>query len=115
MPGLKSDSRAKPGLSPFTIVLLSVLRRIPKGKVASYGQVAALAGHPRGARQVVRLLHSLSEREKLPWHRVVDRNGHISLPMDGAGGLQAALLRKEGVKVSEAGALRMETFRWDPE
>jgi methylated-DNA-protein-cysteine methyltransferase-like protein len=101
-------------LAPLTERILTVLKRIPKGKVASYGQIAALAGSPRGARQVVRLLHTLSKKEKLPWHRVVDRNGRISLPMEGHGSLQAALLRKERIVVSEHGAISMETFRWVP-
>lgn len=103
-----------PPLAPLTKRILSVLKLIPKGKVASYGQIAALAGSPRGARQVVRILHTLSEKEKLPWHRVVDRNGRISLPMESHGALQAALLRKEKVLVSEHGAIRMETFGWVP-
>lgn len=103
-----------PVFAPLTERILSVLKRIPKGKVASYGQIAALAGSPRGARQVVRILHTLSEKEKLPWHRVVDRNGRISLPMEGHGAVQAALLRKEKVPVNEHGAIRMETFGWAP-
>ena len=91
-----------------------MLKRIPKGKVASYGQIAALAGSPRGARQVVRILHTLSDREKLPWHRVVDRNGRISLPMEGDGSRQAALLRREKVAVSDQGAIPMGIHRWIP-
>ncbi|MDB5047465.1 MAG: methyltransferase [Fibrobacteres bacterium] len=105
----------RPVRSPFTKLLLALLRKIPKGKVASYGQIAALADHPRAARQVVRLLHTLSERENLPWHRVVNRNGHISLPMEGAGGLQRRLLIKEGVKVNAQGAMDLERFGWKPE
>ncbi|MEO6097168.1 MAG: MGMT family protein [Fibrobacteria bacterium] len=101
-----------PSLAPLTVRILTVLKRIPKGKVSSYGRIAALAGSPRGARQVVRILHTLSEKEKLPWHRVVDRNGRISLPMDAGGARQADLLRKENVEVSESGAVRMERFGW---
>lgn len=111
-PGRPLD-RKSPPLAPLTERILAVLKRIPKGKVASYGQIAALAGSPRGARQVVRILHMLSEREKLPWHRVVDRNGRISLPMESHGAVQAALLRKEKVRVNH-GAIRMETFGWFP-
>ena len=107
-------ARTPSPLAPLTERILSILKRIPKGKVASYGQIAALAGSPRGARQVVRLLHTFSDREKLPWHRVVDRNGRISLPMEGHGSVQAALLRKEKVAVSERGAIPLERFGWVP-
>lgn len=112
-PGRPID-RTPPPLAPLTERILSVLKRIPKGKVASYGQIAALAGSPRGARQVVRTLHALSDKEKLPWHRVVDRNGRISLPMEGHGSHQAALLRKEKVAVSQRGAIPMEIHGWNP-
>ena len=112
-PGPPPD-RKSPPLAPLTERIVAVLKRIPKGKVASYGQIAALAGSPRGARQVVRVLHTLSDREKLPWHRVVDRTGRISLPMEGHGFHQAALLRKEKVAVSQRGAIPMEIHGWIP-
>jgi methylated-DNA-protein-cysteine methyltransferase related protein len=105
--GTKPSARA-----PLTERILTAIRSIPKGRVASYGQVAAAAGSPRGARQVARLLHSLSEKEKLPWHRVINSAGRISLPIPGAGVRQAALLRKEKVEVSETGAIHMERFGW---
>ena len=100
--------------SPSTLAILSVLRDIPLGKVASYGQIAALAGNPRGARQVVRILHIFSEREKLPWHRVVDRNGHISLPAPGPGELQRRLLRREKIPVSRDGKIDLAEYGWRP-
>jgi methylated-DNA-protein-cysteine methyltransferase related protein len=100
--------------APLSLRILSLLKKIPKGKVASYGQIAALAGSPKGARQVVRILHSLSEKEKLPWHRVVDRNGRISLPMEGAGARQAMLLLKEKVAVSRMGEVDMRKYAWRP-
>ena len=62
----------------FTNDAIAVMQSIPRGKVLTYGQVAALAGNPRGARQVARLLHSLSDAETLPWHRVVSAGGMIS-------------------------------------
>jgi methylated-DNA-protein-cysteine methyltransferase related protein len=100
--------------SPLSIRLLDLIRSIPKGKVASYGRIAAMAGSPRGARQVVRLLHTLSEKEKLPWHRVLNSRGRISLPLDGTGGLQRRLLLKEGVKVDAQGAVDLNAFGWSP-
>ncbi|MDQ3000006.1 MAG: MGMT family protein [Fibrobacterota bacterium] len=99
---------------PLTVRILDILKRIPIGKVASFGQIAALAGSPRGARQVVRILHALSDRENLPWHRVVDRNGRISLPMEGAGALQRRLLLKEGLDVDANGKLSLERHGWNP-
>lgn len=109
----KTGVEAKPSArAPLTERILAAIRSIPKGRVASYGQVAAAAGSPRGARQVARLLHSLSEKEKLPWHRVINSAGRISLPIPGAGAKQAALLRKEKVEVSETGAIRVERFGW---
>lgn len=99
--------------APLTERILAVIKAIPKGKVASYGQVAALAGSPRGARQVARVLHSLSGKEKLPWHRVIGAAGSISLPAEG-GAEQARRLRKEGVPVDTRGRLDLARFRWKP-
>jgi methylated-DNA-protein-cysteine methyltransferase-like protein len=65
----------------------------------TYGQIAAIAGNPRGARQVARILHGMSQSHQLPWHRVINASGGISLPGE-AGAIQADLLRKEGVPVS---------------
>lgn len=70
---------------------------IPKGKVASYGQIAAWAGHPRGARQVGRILSALPVGTRLPWHRVLGAGGRISLP-GGSGEEQRRRLEKEGVR-----------------
>lgn len=94
--------------------ILTVLKAIPRGRMATYGQVAGLAGNPRAARQVARVLHTLSRKQNLPWQRVVNRNGCISLPMDGDGALQAALLRKEGVKVGIGGKVDLAAHGWEP-
>jgi len=85
-------------LTPFHQCIVDVIRRIPRGKVASYGQVAAIAGEPRAARQVVRVLHSLSDKHRLPWHRVINKQGRISLPKGGGFELQMSLLKKEGIR-----------------
>jgi methylated-DNA-protein-cysteine methyltransferase-like protein len=100
--------------SPFTARVIEVLRGIPKGKVAAYGQVAALAGSPLGARQVVRVLHTLSGTRNLPWHRVIDRQGRIALPSGGGLELQRALLESEGVKVSREGKIDLRKHLWKP-
>jgi methylated-DNA-protein-cysteine methyltransferase-like protein len=83
--------------SLFTRKAVTVIQAIPKGRVLSYGRVAALAGNPRGARQVSRILHSLSDKHDLPWHRVVNAKGKISLARGRGYELQKALLESEGV------------------
>lgn len=108
-----ADGRLPNARAPLTERILTVIKSIPKGKVASYGQVAALAGSPRGARQVARVLHSLSGKEKLPWHRVIGASGSISLPAEG-GAEQARRLRREGVPVDARGKLDLARFRWSP-
>ena len=77
--------------------VVAIIKKIPKGKVATYGQIAALAGNPRAARQVVRILHSSSQKEQLPWHRVVNRQGRISLRPGSGYETQKELLKEEGI------------------
>lgn len=81
---------------PFTQRVIAIIKEIPTGQVMSYGDVARAAGSPRGARQVVRILHSLSETENLPWHRVVNKNHEITAPGMTAE-IQKKLLEDEGV------------------
>jgi methylated-DNA-protein-cysteine methyltransferase-like protein len=70
-------------MQPSTRAIIKAIRAIPKGKVSCYRDVALAAGIVNGARQVVRVLHSLSEKEKLPWHRVIRADGRIALPPAG--------------------------------
>ncbi|NMO79844.1 MGMT family protein [Niallia alba] len=67
-------------MRPFTKKVVEIIADIPEGKVMTYGQIAAIAGSPRGARQVVRILHTLSEKYQLPWQRVLNSKGCIGLP-----------------------------------
>ena len=67
----------------LSVLVKKLIRQIPRGRVSCYGQIAALAGNPKGSRAVVWLLHSSSAREKLPWHRVINSRGTISLPPGG--------------------------------
>jgi methylated-DNA-protein-cysteine methyltransferase-like protein len=91
-----------------------VVRRIPRGRVATYGQVAALAGLPRHARQVGYALHALPEGTDVPWHRVVNAKGGISpRSTPGWDRAQHALLRRERV-LDRAGRVALERFRWEP-
>jgi methylated-DNA-protein-cysteine methyltransferase-like protein len=85
------------------------------GKVATYGQIARLAGKPRGARQVSWILHSQSEKYRLPWQRVIGANGRISLPLNRGFFEQRRLLRQEGVDVDDRGRIDLKTFRWQGE
>ena len=74
-----------------------VVRMIPPGKVMSYGQVAALAGNPRMARQVGWALRACKEADAVPWHRVVAKGGRLSLREPSGFPLQRTLLEGEGV------------------
>lgn len=98
--------------------IYAVIRRIPTGRVATYGQVAALAGLPGHARQVGYALHALAE-EDVPWHRVVNARGEVSErspnSLPGREGYQQHLLREEGVRFDARGRIDLETFRWEAE
>jgi len=94
--------------------IVLVIKKIPRGKVATYGQIAVLAGNPRAARQVAWVLHSASAKEKLPWQRVINSQGGISLPRYGGYELQRALLAKEGVKFDAADRIALARFQWKP-
>lgn len=84
--------------------IISIIRSVPKGQVASYGQIAALAGYPKGARMVAWAMHTLSEKElaKTPWWRVLNRVGIISTTcQEHTGLMQKRLLEQEGVAVHQ--------------
>ncbi len=92
--------------------IVAVLKEIPEGRVTSYGRVAARAGLPGGARLVVRVLHSLTDKEGIPWHRVLRADGGIALPEGGGLELQRALLAREGVESSPAGKVDLGRYLW---
>jgi len=86
----------------FFDLALKKIKRIPRGKVATYGQIAVLSGSPKGARQVGWALHQLSEQKlkEVPWHRVINREGRISTScLDHTQDEQAYLLKKEKISV----------------
>jgi methylated-DNA-protein-cysteine methyltransferase-like protein len=89
-----------------------VVRRIPRGRVATYGQIAELAGLAGHARQVGYALHATPEAEDLPWHRVVNARGQISLPAL-AGDIQRQLLEQEGV-IFSGERIDLARYRWRP-
>ncbi len=102
-------------LSPFTRRVKDVIRRIPRGCVATYGQVAALAGNHRAARGVAWVLRTSTDADRLPWHRVIGASGRISLPRGRGFEEQARKLRAEGVTVSRAGRIDLGRYMWDAE
>ena len=93
---------------------LKILKRIPPGRVATYGQIALYAGNPRAARQVVWILHSSSEKESLPWQRVINHQGGISLKPGAGFEQQKALLRAEGVPSNRHGRINLQKYLWKP-
>jgi methylated-DNA-protein-cysteine methyltransferase-like protein len=107
-------ARATP-ISPSYRKIYAVVARIPRGKVATYGQVAALAGLPRQARLVGYALNVLSGESPLPWHRVVNARGQVSPRGNGLGfeQIQAQLLKKEGVRFP-GGGIRLADHQWRP-
>ena len=96
-------------MSPFTQEVINIISAIPAGKVASYGQIALVAGNPRGARQVSRILHTCTKKYKLPWHRVINSQGKISLKDEGFE-LQYGLLLSEGVEFGLNNAVDFDRF-----
>lgn len=89
----------------------AAVRIIPYGKVASYGDVAAVVGHPRAARGVGRVLSQLPSNTDVPWWRVVNHAGNLPIPHMGRP-LQRMLLLEEGVSFRSNGAIDMKRFRW---
>ena len=93
--------------------IYAVVRRIPHGRVATYGQVAALAGLAGRARQVGYALHSLPEGSPLPWHRVINARGEISPRSEpGYEGFQRFLLEEEDIEIDLAGRVDLDRFGW---
>ncbi len=99
------------GAASFTRLVTRAIRGIPKGRVATYGQVARIAGNPRASRLVVWTLRALSEKHDLPWHRVVNSQGRISLKGDGYE-LQKKMLESDGVRFSDQDRIDMDLYQW---
>lgn len=96
--------------------IYEVVRRIPEGRVATYGQVAAVAGLAGRARQVGYALHALEEGSDVPWQRVINARGEVSRrSAQGWEHYQRHLLEEEGIDFDERGRVDLERFRWDPD
>lgn len=96
-------------------VVYAVVRRIPSGRVASYGQVAALAGSSGAARQVGYALAALPDSSNAPWHRVLNVRGAISPRPGGSVVTQRLRLEREGVKFGQDGRVDLQVYGWTPE
>ncbi len=98
--------------------IYAIVKKIPRGKVATYGQIAALAGMGRAARQVGTALRVTPDDVKIPWHRVVNAQGRVSMRLkdwhSGGDDLQRILLESEGVVFTDSGKFDLETYRWRP-
>jgi len=94
--------------------IYSVVAKIPKGSVATYGQIAAMAGCS-GPRQVGYALHALPNHSHVPWHRVINTKGLISLPPGSdSAEIQRTLLEAEGIRFDPTGKMSLKQYRWKP-
>ena len=94
-------------------LIWSMVRKIPRGRVATYGQIAELAGLEGHARQVGYALHNLPSPSDVPWHRVVNARGEISPRSAGdSHELQKMLLEGEGVEFGAGGRVELGRFQW---
>lgn len=102
-------------MTPFTARVIEIIKEIPEGRVMTYGQVAKLAGSPRGARQVVRILHSMGKKHKLPWHRVINAKGEIAVTDDESKSLQKFFLMGEGIEFISDNVIDLNKYQFHPE
>lgn len=93
--------------------IYDAIRKVPPGRVVTYGQIAAAIGFPRHARLVGRALRSLPEPTDVPWHRVVNASGAVSRRPSDSDQLQRLLLEAEGIELGPSGRLSLDHFRWD--
>src|SRR5690606_25813411 len=112
MPSRPRRGAPRPAPS-FAERVYALVRRIPRGRAVSYGGVAALLGSPRAARGVGTALGALPVDTEVPWWRVVNRNGEISIKGEpGLAALQRTLLMKEGVRFDERGRVDWDRSGW---
>lgn len=100
-------------VSPFTAKVIALIKQVPAGKVATYGQIAKLAGKPQGSRGVSWILHSSSKAHELPWQRILNSQGKISFPVGSAEfKKQKRLLIKEGIEFDDSDKIDLVRFLW---
>jgi methylated-DNA-protein-cysteine methyltransferase-like protein len=113
MPVTRASKQTRSGRGYEAIY--AVVRRIPRGRVATYGQVAALSARPGHARQVGYALHALPTDTAVPWHRVVNARGSVSLrSRTGDAVEQRRRLEAEGVVFDATDRIALERYRWKP-
>ena len=96
----------------FSGEVVAIIKSIPRGKVATYGQIAGLAGNRFASRQVVWVLNSSSKNENLPWHRVVNSSGKISLKPGHGYEVQKTLLQEEGIVFDKEDKIDLKIYLW---
>lgn len=103
----------------FNQRVYAIVKKIPRGKVATYGQIAALLGMPRYSRHVGFALSALPANRKVPWQRVVNAQGKISLRLthwdSGSDQLQRILLEDEGIEFGAEARINLKRFQWQPD
>jgi methylated-DNA-protein-cysteine methyltransferase related protein len=102
-------------MNSFTERAIEIIKNIPAGRVMTYGQIANLSGSPRAARQVVRILHSMSKKHQLPWHRVINSKGEIGIQDDESFQEQVLSLQAEGVEISNNRYINLNKYQYIPE
>ena len=109
---MSSPSKMEKEPSEFFKQTIKVIRSVPKGRVATYGQIAKLAGSPHAARTVVWILHSSSGKYKLPWHRIINAKGKIALKDERGKTEQWQHLENEGIEVNSRGEVDLKEYLW---
>ncbi|MGF1710190.1 MGMT family protein [Vibrio kagoshimensis] len=100
-------------MNQFLSQIFAVIHQIPQGKVTTYGDVARFAGFPGYARHVGKALGNLPKGSKLPWFRVINSKGELSLVGESFE-RQKSALEREGIEVSEKGKVKLRIYKWQP-
>lgn len=100
-------------MDQFSQQIFAIIHQIPFGQVATYGQIAKMAGYPGYARHVGKVLGKLPEETRLPWFRVINSRGEISLTGADKERQQEKLVA-ENIEVSETGKIRLKEYQWQP-
>lgn len=100
-------------MQPFTQKVITIIKNIPDGNIMTYGQIARIAGSPKGARQVARILHSMSRKYHLPWHRVINAEGKLMMKDEALYNEQKMSLESEGV-VCTGGEVELSEYQYRP-